>query len=71
MYQYTEGHANAEFNVAIDTQFSGVENVAVNAADLNAPVYNLQGVQVKANASSLKQLPAGIYIVGGRKVVVK
>jgi hypothetical protein len=71
MYQYTEGHANDEFNVAIDTQFSGVENVAVNAADLNAPVYNLQGVQVKANASSLKQLPAGIYIVGGRKVVVK
>lgn len=33
-----------------------------------APVYNLQGVRV---SNSLDALPAGIYIQGGKKVVVK
>lgn len=34
----------------------------------DGPVYNLQGIRV---ANSLKQLPAGLYIVNGRKVLVK
>lgn len=36
-------------------------------------IFNLQGVAVKRNATTddLKALPAGIYIAGGKKVVVK
>lgn len=45
----------------------GAENVCVD-------VYNLQGICVKKNIDSLdavKELPAGIYIVGGKKVVIR
>ncbi len=36
----------------------------------DAPVFNLQGIKV-ANKSALSNLPAGIYIIEGRKVLVK
>ena len=36
----------------------------------NDVVYNLQGVKV-GSRSELKSLPRGIYIIGGKKVVVK
>ena len=44
-------------------------------ADINAPVqpmnvYSLSGVLLKKNATSLDDLPNGIYIIGGRKQVV-
>ena len=41
---------------------------AVESALGNAPVYTLSGVRVNG---SLNNLPAGIYIVGGKKVYVK
>ena len=34
-------------------------------------IYNLQGQKVRSNATSLKGLPKGIYIINGSKVVVK
>jgi hypothetical protein len=43
------------------------ENAVVN-------VYNLQGVQLRKGvnaANATDNLPAGIYVVGGKKVVVK
>ena len=36
----------------------------------NDVVYNLQGVKV-GSRNELKSLPRGIYIIGGKKVVVK
>lgn len=41
---------------------------AVESTNGNAPVYTLSGVRVNG---SLNNLPAGIYIVGGKKVYVK
>ena len=41
---------------------------AVESTLGNAPVYTLSGVRVNG---SLNNLPAGIYIVGGKKVYVK
>ena len=41
---------------------------AVETVNGNAPVYTLSGVRVSSN---LNNLPAGIYIVGGKKVYVK
>ena len=41
---------------------------------LPVDVYNLQGVQLRKNVArdaALEGLPAGIYIVGGKKVVKK
>ena len=47
---------------------------ALSDGTLPVDVYNLQGVQLRKNVErgeALKGLPAGIYIVGGKKVVKK
>ena len=52
---------------------TGIEGVAV-AAERNSaktPVYNLQGQKVAENDSQLNTLPAGVYIVNNKKVLVK
>lgn len=54
---------------------SGIENVLAGT-DSNAPVdvYNIQGMLVRKQvnpAEALQNLPRGIYIVSGRKVLVK
>ena len=50
---------------------TGIEDTVVDAEidaeNENAPIYNLQGVQMKGG----KNLPAGIYIRGGKKFIVK
>lgn len=52
-------------NIAVKAVQTGVEDI--DAAELgNVKTYNLQGVEVKGD-----RLPAGIYIRGGKKVVVK
>jgi len=54
-----------------DNAQSGIESVSI--ATGNADVYNLQGVLILRNAGAddVDKLPAGIYIVGGRKVAVR
>lgn len=47
----------------------GVENVAVDSAEGDTTVYNLQGIKVAEG--SLDTLPAGLYIQGGKKVLKK
>lgn len=53
----------------VDTHPSGINNI--DREDAPQDVYNLQGVRVKAAASKadVDALPAGIYIVGGKKIV--
>ena len=46
---------------------AGVGEVAFDEVNPDAPVYNLQGIQV-ADYSEFDNLPRGIYIVGGKKV---
>ena len=50
----------------------GIES-AKSTSDAPANIYNLQGILVKRNATAdnLRSLPAGIYIMNGRKVIVK
>ncbi len=52
---------------------TGIEGVAVAAERISAktPVYNLQGQKVAENDSQLNTLPAGVYIVNNKKVLVK
>lgn len=66
--------ANHQFIISEGTNVVKIEkglNNGVGGLDAErnaAPVYNLQGVRV---ANGLENLPAGIYITRGRKVVVK
>ena len=49
---------------------TGIADIeADNTIDISKGIYNMQGVRM--SATSLDQLPCGIYIVGGKKVVVK
>ena len=61
------GHANT----IINKTWNFSENVSVDSILTDgeeADVYNFQGIRV---ASKLEGLPAGMYIVKGRKVVIK
>lgn len=51
---------------------AGIDNVAVDSVQGGLTVFNLQGMLVKrcATAEGLKSLPAGIYIINGRKQLI-
>lgn len=51
---------------------TGIEGVvAAERISVKTPVYNLQGQKVAENDSQLNTLPAGVYIVNNKKVLVK
>ena len=59
--------------LVIESQkLAGVETVAGEGdISMDAPVFDLTGVVVGHGPEALKNLPAGIYIVAGKKMVVK
>lgn len=61
--------------ILIDGNIDGIDNVVIfNKDGQNADVYNLNGVKVRSNvksANDLNGLPAGLYIMGGQKILVK
>ena len=57
---------SAPIEESFDLSITGVAAIELN--NVNAPVYNLQGVKV---GNSLNGLSNGIYIVNGKKVLVK
>lgn len=60
------GIANEEIAMVIEVTASGITSVSIEAAKKG--VYNLNGVKM---ADSTENLPAGLYIVDGKKVLVK
>ena len=64
---------NGDRTVAVTvTTPTGIDGVTNDAAGVNSPVYDLQGRRVADRLDATRQqLPAGVYIVGGRKVIVK
>ena len=62
-----------QLSVVLDGETTGIGDVTNEATDgKNGPVYDLQGRRVADRLDDARhQLPAGVYIVGGRKVVVK
>jgi hypothetical protein len=66
VYTFT---VNADTSVKVSTT-NGVSNISVDG-NASSEVYNLQGIRVARSAENLNSLPAGLYIVNGKKVVVK
>lgn len=60
-----------ETTISID-ETSAIEDITENTVD-NNNVYNLQGILVVKNASAeqVSALPAGMYIINGKKVILK
>lgn len=63
--------APAELKIVTEEQYAtGVKSITVKPAS-TYNVYTLEGVQVKKNAASISDLKSGVYIVNGKKMVVK
>ena len=63
-----------QLSVVLDGETTGIGDVTNEATDgKNGPVYDLQGRRVadRLDDATRNSLPAGVYIVGGRKVIVK
>lgn len=60
----------AYFNFLVKDSASGITSATIQRDMENDVVYNLQGVKV-GTRSQQKSLPRGIYIIGGKKVVVR
>ena len=68
-----KGAGAKQLSIVIDGETTGIGSTTNEATDgKNGPVYDLQGRRVADRlADARHRLPAGVYIVGGRKVVVK
>lgn len=61
-----------ELRMVTEDEFTaGIDDVRLDNAVQAKGVYTLTGVKVRDNATSLDGLAAGVYIVSGKKVVVK
>ena len=62
-----------QLSVVLDGETTGIGSTTNEATDgKNGPVYDLQGRRVADRLDDARhQLPAGVYIVGGRKIIVK
>lgn len=63
--------APSELKLVTAEQYAtGIKDIMVKPASLYN-VYTLEGVQIKKNATSISDLHQGIYIINGKKVVIK
>ena len=60
----------AYFNFLVKDSASGITSATIQRDMQDETAYNLQGIKV-GTRSQLKALPRGIYIIGGKKVVVR
>lgn len=61
---------NGDTAITIKGSSTGVDVIEVAPAVVDNAVYNLQGIRLN-NTGSTEGLPTGLYIVNGKKVVVK
>ena len=68
----TAGGQSLNFKVDFNSSKAGIEDVMVDASGVYN-VYNVNGVKVleTTDAEDVKALPAGLYLVNGKKVYVK
>ena len=59
-------------SIILDGETTGIDGVTDGTTGADGPVYDLQGRRVADRLNDARhRLPAGVYIVGGRKVIVK
>lgn len=70
-YLSVSSSAPSEMKMVTAEQYAtGIKDITVKPASLYN-VYTLEGVQIKKNATSISDLHPGIYIINGKKVVIK
>lgn len=64
-YTFTITEASNTLNVKVDKE-SGISAISIDGNKANDETYNLQGIRVTSS-----NLPAGVYVRGGQKIIVK
>lgn len=64
-YCFSVGDTNPSVKI-IDNGSTGIENITIGTNAADGRIFNLQGIEMKSD-----NLPAGLYIIGGRKVLVR
>ncbi len=65
-------YKNSDGTYGVKPESSGIGDIENNdVIPANSKVYNLHGIPVAESIEALDTLPAGIYIVAGRKILVK
>ncbi|MBP3827960.1 MAG: leucine-rich repeat protein [Prevotella sp.] len=65
----TESGTLKIFGIEITREGTGIQDITLDEGPQD--VYSLSGQKVRSQAKDLKGLPAGVYIVGGKKIFVK
>ncbi|MBO1362475.1 hypothetical protein JHU38_01525 [Prevotella sp. A2931] len=62
-----------QLSIVFEGETTGIDGMTDGTTVTDGPVYDLQGRRMadRLDDNARRQLPAGVYIVGGRKVVVK
>ena len=60
-----------ELKLVTEEDYTGVEDLNVNETKVAKGIYTLTGVHISNDKSSLEGLPSGLYIVDGKKFVVR
>lgn len=55
----------------IDLDSSGIDDISANSGELRYNVFDVNGVKVLSNATSLESLTPGIYIINGEKKLIE
>lgn len=64
-YTFTITEASNTLNIKVDKE-SGISAISIDGNKANDETYNLQGIRVTSS-----NLPAGVYVRGGQKIIVK
>lgn len=70
MYMLVCSRTNGKLTITPSTAIEGVSAKTLFGGKA-CDIFSLTGQLVRKNAQNLKGLPAGIYVVGGKKVVVR
>ena len=70
-YLKVTSSAPDEIQLVTPDEYDGIEGITVNARSEQFDVYDLSGRLVKRNATSKTSLTKGIYVINGKKVIIK
>ena len=59
------------FKNIVELDDSGVNDITVDPSPKSKGVYTIDGIKLSADAVNIENLPKGIYIINGEKVIIK
>ena len=65
-------NAGANINILVDGDATAIEGITINGRNMNTgDVYTVSGMYMGRAENVMNTLPAGIYIVNNKKVIIK